>query len=151
VAGIFRGQETGVNKDQVNTAEWLRRGATALAAGRMGLGVIALARPAAVARPWTGSSGESQAGRVLGRATGARDLALGVGTLGALRRPGGPEADQAAAVWVGLSGLCDGFDLLITASSWRSLPTGGRWLVALAAGGSAALSLAAAASLRDPG
>ena len=140
-----------MNKDQVNTAEWLRRGVTALAAGRMGLGVIALASPATVARPWAGSSGDSQAGLVLGRATGARDLALGVGTLAALRRPGGPEADQVAATWIGLSGLCDGFDLLITASSWRSLPAGGRWLVALAAGGSAALSLAAAASLRDPG
>jgi len=140
-----------VNKDQVNMAEWLRRGATALAAGRMGLGVVALASPAAVTRPWAGPSGASQAGLVLGRATGARDLALGVGTLAALRRPGGAEADQTAAVWVGLSGLCDGFDLLITASSWRTLPAGGRWLVALAAGGSAALSLAAAASIRGSG
>ena len=140
-----------MNKDQVNTAEWLRRGATALAAGRMGLGMVALASPATVARPWAGSSGDSQAGHVLGRATGARDLALGAGTLAALRRPGGPEADQVAAAWIGLSGLCDGFDLLITASSWRRLPAGGRWLVALAAGGSAALSLAAAAALRGPG
>jgi hypothetical protein len=132
----------------VNTVELLRRGATALAVGRVGLGLVALTSPALVARPWAGPSGDSQAGRVLGRATGGRDLALGVGTLAALRRPAGPEADQAVAAWVGLSGLCDGFDLAITAGSWRGLPTRERWAVALAAGGAAALSLATAASIR---
>ena len=136
-----------MNADQVNTAEWLRRGATAVAVGRVGLGVVALTSPAVVGRPWAGPSGDSQAGRVLGRATGGRDLALGLGTLAALRRPAGPEADRAAAAWVGLSGLCDGIDLLITVGSWRQLPTPGRWLVALAAGGAAALSLAAAAGV----
>lgn len=136
-----------MNKDQVNTAEWLRRGATALAVGRMGLGVVALTSPATVGRPWAGTSGDSQAGRVLGRATGGRDLALGLGTLAALRRPAGPEADRAAAAWVGLSGLCDGIDLLITVGSWRRLPARERWLVAVAAGGAAATSLAAAAGI----
>jgi hypothetical protein len=121
-----------------------------VAVGRVGLGVVALTSPAAVGRPWAGPSGDSQAGRVLGRATGGRDLALGLGTLAALRRPAGPagpEADRAAAAWVGLSGLCDGIDLLITVGSWRRLPTPERWLVALAAGGAAALSLAAAAGV----
>ena len=61
-----------MNIDQVDTAGWLRRGATALAVGRMGLGVVALTSPVAVGRPWAGPSADSQAGRVLGRATGAR-------------------------------------------------------------------------------
>jgi len=147
VAGIFRGQEISVNKDQVNTAEWLRRGATALAVGRMGLGAVALTSPVTVGRPWAGPSADSQAGRVLGRATGGRDLALGLGTLAALRRSPGPEADRVAAAWVGLSGLCDGIDLLITVGSWRRLPARERWLVAVAAGGAAATSLAAAAGI----
>ena len=136
-----------MNKDQVNTAGWLRRGATALAVGRMGLGVVALASPVAVGRPWAGPSADSQAGRVLGRATGGRDLALGLGTLVALRRPAGPEADRVAAAWIGLSGLCDGIDLLITMGSWGRLPPRERWLVAVAAGGAAATSLAAAAGI----
>jgi hypothetical protein len=116
-----------------------------MAVGRIGLGVVALTSPALVARPWVGPSGESPAGQVLGRALGARDLALGLGTLAALRRPPGPGTDQAATAWVGLSGLADGADLLVTLGCWSRLPARGRWLVAAAAGGSAALGLSAAA------
>lgn len=135
----------------MNTVEWLRRGAVAVAVGRLGLGVVALTRPAVVARPWVGPSGESQAGRVLGRALGGRDLALGLGTLAALQSSAGRGIDQpalsrVALSWVGLSGLADGFDLLITVGSWRTLPARERWLIALASGGAAALSLAAAAA-----
>jgi hypothetical protein len=130
----------------VNTVEWLRRGAVAVAVGRLGLGVVALTRPAVVARPWVGPTGESQAGRVLGRALGGRDLALGLGTLAALQSSAGRGIDQPAMSWVGLSGLADGFDLLITVGSWRTLPARERWLIALASGGAAALSLAAAAA-----
>jgi hypothetical protein len=130
----------------VNTVEWLRRGAAAVAAGRVGLGVVALTRPAVVARPWVGPTGDSQAGRVLGRALGGRDLALGLGTLAALQSSAGPGIDQPVMSWVGLSGLADGFDLLITVGSWRALPARERWLVALASGGSAVLSLAAVAA-----
>ena len=135
----------------MNTTEWLRRGAPATAAGRVGLGLVALTCPSLVARPWVGPSGDSQAGRVLGRALGGRDLALGLGTLAALRTPvgrgpAGPGMDRATASWVGLSGLADGCDLLITVSSWHTLPARERWLVALASGGAAALSLAAVAA-----
>jgi hypothetical protein len=140
----------------VNTVEWLRRGAVAVAVGRLGLGVVALTRPAVVARPWVGPSGESQAGRVLGRALGGRDLALGLGTLAALQSSAGRGIDQpalsrVALSWVGLSGLADGFDLLITVGSWRTLPARERWLIVLASGGAAALSLAAAAAAASQG
>jgi hypothetical protein len=135
----------------VNTVKWLRRGAVAVAVSRIGLGVGALTRPAVVARPWVGPTGESQAGQVLGRALGGRDLALGLGTLAALQSSAGPGIDRpalsrAALSWVGLSGLADGFDLLITVGSWRTLPARERWLIALASGGAAALSLTAAAA-----
>lgn len=151
MARIFRGRE-----DQVNTVDrtrtvllWLRRGAAATAVGRVGLGVVALTRPAVVTRPWVGPSGDGRAGRLLGRALGGRDLALGLGTLAALRRAsdqgqGGPGTDQAA--WVGLAALADGFDLLITAAYWDELPSRERWLIAASAGGAAALGLAAAAT-----
>jgi len=131
----------------MDTVELLRRGAAAVAVSRIGLGVVALSRPVVVARPWTGPTGDSQAGRVLGRALGGRDLALGLGTLTALRRRGGPQADQAAAAWVALSGLADGFDLAITVAAWGRLPARDRWLVAVAAGGAAAWSAAAVAGI----
>ena len=36
------------------TSQWIRRGAIALAAARIGVGVAALASPALIARPWVG-------------------------------------------------------------------------------------------------
>jgi hypothetical protein len=130
----------------VDTEEMLRRGAAATAAGRVGLGLAALARPGLLTGAWVGPSGDGLAGRVLGRALGARDLALGLGTLAALRRPPGPGTDQAARAWVSLAALADGADLLVTVGSWGRLPARQRWLVATAAGGAAALGLAAAAA-----
>ena len=61
----------------------LRRGAVTVAAGRVALGLTALAWPAVPARPWVGASADDLAARVFGRALGARDLALGLGALAA--------------------------------------------------------------------
>ncbi|HWG13399.1 MAG TPA: hypothetical protein VG268_09030, partial [Streptosporangiaceae bacterium] len=126
---------------QLDTGEWLRRGAAAMAAGRVGLGVLALARPAVLTGAWVGPSGQDHAGRVLGRALGGRDLALGLGTLAALRRPDIQGASPAATSWMRLAALSDGFDLLITVGSWRRLPARQRWLVALSSGGATAVGL----------
>jgi hypothetical protein len=65
---------------------WLRRGATAVAASRVGLGFVALGVPSLVSRAWVGRSGDGPSGRVLGRALGGRDLALGLGALIVLQR-----------------------------------------------------------------
>src|SRR5690348_1882163 len=62
----------------------LRHAATAVAAGRVALGVAALARPSVPARPWVGASADELGARVFGRALGARDIALGLGALAAL-------------------------------------------------------------------
>jgi hypothetical protein len=137
-----------LNTGQLNTREWLRRGAAAMAAGRVGLGVLALARPAVLTGAWVGPSGRDQAGRVLGRALGGRDLALGLGTLAALRCPDIQGTSPAATSWMRLAALSDGFDLLITVGSWRRLPARQRWLVALSSGGATAVGLAAAAVTR---
>ena len=53
----------------------LRQGATAVAAGRVALGVTALAWPSVPARPWVGAGADNVAAQVFGRALGARDLA----------------------------------------------------------------------------
>lgn len=157
--------------------ELLRRGATAVAASRVGIGVVAFAAPLLVSRSWVGRSGDGAPGRVLGRALGGRDLALGLGALIALRRqeneggaavwasaldpapaavdhadPAGeespvPAAAVTAATWVGLAALADGLDLVTTARSWGDLPPLKRWLIAVASGGAAAVGGAASVSL----
>ena len=106
----------------------LRRGATVVAAGRVALGVTALAWPSVPARPWVGAAADDVAARVFGRALGARDLALGLGALAALQAPAS-EAGSARA-WVAAGALSDALDVVASLASWRELPrvTGGWWL-----------------------
>lgn len=122
----------------------LRGGATAVAAGRVALGLTALAFPSVPARPWVGAGVGNLAVRVFGRALGARDVALGLGALAALRRPG---AAGPARAWVAAGALSDALDVAATVSSWRELPRSGRWLVAVSAGGAALVGAAGARAL----
>lgn len=124
----------------------LRRGATAVAAGRVALGLIALAWPVVPARPWVGAAADDLAVRVFGRALGARDLALGLGALAALRRPA--SAGASASAWVAAGALSDALDVAASARSWRELPPKGRWLVAASAGGAALIGVAGAVAVR---
>jgi hypothetical protein len=119
----------------------LRRGATAVAAGRVALGVTALAWPSVPARPWVGASADDLAARVFGRALGARDLALGLGALIALLGPSGEPGE--AANWVAAGALSDALDVAASIASWRELPPAGRWLVAASATGAALTGAAA--------
>jgi hypothetical protein len=121
----------------------VRRGVWAVAAGRVALGVAALAWPAVPARPWVGAAADDLAARVFGRALGARDIALGIGALAALRRPA--EASGPARAWVAAGALADGLDVVASLAAWRELPRAGRWLVAASAGGAALTGAAGAA------
>ena len=120
----------------------MRRGAQTVAAGRVALGLTALAWPAVPARPWVGASADDLAARVFGRALGARDLALGLGALAALRRPDAEPGS--AASWVAAGALSDALDVVASLASWRELPRTTRWLVAASAGGAALTGAAAA-------
>jgi len=123
-------------------APLLRRGATVVAAGRVALGVTALAWPSVPARPWVGAAADDVAARVFGRALGARDLALGLGALAALR---GPAAQTGSArAWVAAGALSDALDVVASLASWRDLPRVTRWLVAASAGGAAVVGAAGA-------
>ena len=120
----------------------LRRGALAVAAGRVALGVTALAWPSVPARPGVGAAADDVAARVFGRALGARDLALGLGALAALQ---GPAAQAGSArAWVAAGALSDALDVVASLSSWRDLPRVTRWLVAASAGGAAVAGAAGA-------
>jgi hypothetical protein len=113
----------------------LQRGATAIAAGRVALGLTALVWPSVPARPWVGASADDLAARVFGRALGARDLSLGLGALIALRRP--PAEAGEAVRWVAAGAVSDALDVAASVSSWPDLPRAGRWMVAASAGGAA--------------
>ena len=111
--------------------------------------------PSLVSRPWVGDARDVTA-QVLGRALGGRDLALGLGTLAALRAVApagavaGTSADSAAGTagaWVGFAAFADSLDLVTTAAAWDELPPLGRWLIAMTAGGAAVVGAVAARSL----
>jgi hypothetical protein len=123
-----------------------RRGAITVAAGRVALGLTTLAWPLVPARPWTGTGDDDLTARVFGRALGARDLALGLGALAALR-------DQAAnpgpaRSWVAAGALSDALDVAASLAAWRELPRVTRWLVAASAGGAALAGAAGALAMR---
>ena len=124
----------------------LRRGATVVAAGRVALGLTALAWPLVPARPWVGASADDVTARVFGRALGARDLALGLGALAALQRPSAETGS--AGAWVAAGALSDALDVAASLSSWRALPRVTRWLVVASAGGAALAGAAGALAVR---
>ena len=128
----------------------LRRGATAVAAARVAIGLLALARPDVPSRPWVGvgtGAGDGAAGltaRVFGRALGGRDLSLGLGALAALAEEDG----DAASVWVAAGALCDALDAATTLAAWRELPRVTRWFVVSSAAAASLAGVAGAVALR---
>src|ERR1700731_3459790 len=121
----------------------LRRGAMAVAAGRVALGVTALAWPAVPARPWVGAAADDLAARVFARALGARDLALGLGALTALQAQ-----DASASLWVAAGALSAALDGAASLAWWRALRRVGRWLVVGSAAGAALPGAAGALAVR---
>jgi hypothetical protein len=118
----------------------LRAAVTAVAAGRLGLGVVALARPELAARAWLGTKlGSGVAPRLLGHALGGRDLALAIGALAALRS--GNQRD--IRHWTAAGALADGVDAAATLVMWQALPENNRLAILVAAGGAALLGAAA--------
>ena len=107
--------------------------ATLLAAGRLAIGTAAFTFPELGARSWVGEHGRGPAGKVLGRALGARDLALAIGALSSL------EKDDQFWRWIRLGAFADAADALATALNWRSLPKASRIGVLGVAAGAAAL------------
>lgn len=119
-----------------------RQLAEAVAWGRVAIGVTALVAPTLPLRPWVGRDFAWQPrAKLLARSLGARDLALGMGVILALRH------DAPVRGWVEGSGLADAGDTLATLLAFGKLPKGGRWLVLLSAGGAAAAARLAAPSV----
>ncbi|MGH9177431.1 MAG: hypothetical protein ACRD0N_02595 [Acidimicrobiales bacterium] len=119
-----------------------RRYARLLAYGRLGLGVTALVAPRLPATFWVGRADASRpSAQLLSRALGARDVALGLGPVLALRH-GTPVRG-----WVEAGGLADAGDLVATLLAWRHVPRRARPVMVGIIAGSMAASRVLAPSL----
>jgi hypothetical protein len=112
--------------------------------GRIVLGAALVARPQSATSMWVGRDGSRPGGQVLARALGARDTALGAGTLAAVR--GG----QPTTPWVLAGLLSDATDLLATHAARERLPRGAAPLIYLLAGGALVAGLANLADSTPP-
>jgi hypothetical protein len=109
-----------------------RQLALATAVVRSAIGLVALAAPGLAAGLWADADARRLAStRVLARALGARDLALGLGLFLALRHEGPVRG------WVEAGGLADTGDVVATLSRFGDLPPTGRWLALGSAAGGA--------------
>jgi hypothetical protein len=117
---------------------------TQLNLGRVVLGTGLIARPRSATSMWVGRDGHRPGGQVLARALGARDAALGAGTLVALR------SGQPLLPWVVGGLFCDATDLLATHAARERLPRGAAPLIYLLAGGALVAGLANVADSQAP-
>jgi len=108
-------------------AERARSAARALASARVVLGLTAFVLPRLPSRPWIGRDASRSSVRVMARAVGARDVALGLGALVAMGR------DAPVRGWLEAGGLADAGDVAATLMGWQAAPRLGRWLVLAAA------------------
>lgn len=89
-----------------------------VAAGRIAIGAAMLAAPRRVAAGWVGPGAATASVGLLARAFGAREVALGVGTLKSLDSPGPSRG------WVMAGVLTDGLDAVSAALAIRQLGVG---------------------------
>lgn len=108
--------------------------------GRFLFGIAFIARPTVMERGWIGKQARLPGAQVLSRAVGARDLALGLGGLQAVRRD-----DGSAQAWLAAAAICDVVDFGATRAAGRGIPEQARTGVLAIAGVSALLSAIAAA------
>jgi hypothetical protein len=118
--------------------------ALTLARGRMAFGVAFLLAPGLAGRLWIGDDARRRAVKVLTRALGARDLAIGLGVAIALDR-GAPVRG-----WLEAGTLADAADFAATLLAGDSISDDARRATLVLAGGSAALGAALARALDEP-
>lgn len=116
---------------------------SSVAIGRLAIGVALMAKPNSEAGAgWVGTEeAQRPVTKVLFRSVGARDVALGMGTMAALRD------GSRLRPWLLGATLADVTDLLATVTSGKALPMKGRAALVLLAGGAIVMQLSAARSL----
>jgi hypothetical protein len=94
-----------------------------------------LITPGLFGRLWIGASGLAPGVRVLTRALGIRDVALGMGLLRAT------ELGQDDHSWLVLGAASDAVDALATLASFHHLPRLRRWIIVASAAGAASTAM----------
>lgn len=106
-----------------------------LSIGRAALGAGMVATPALAGRPWVGPDASAPGAMVIGRAFGARDVVLGLGTLEADRR------GEGVRTWLAAGVIADAVDLVATLAAGDEIPARGSRAVSVLAGGAALAGL----------
>ncbi len=114
--------------------------------GRFVFGVAFIAEPKLMERAWIGKQARLPGAQLLARAVGARDLALGIGGLQAVKR-----GDGSARPWMAAAAVCDLVDFGATMAAGPSIPRQARTGVLAIAGVFSVLSAIAALGLGRPG
>src|SRR3954452_8374751 len=110
-----------------------REVATQISVARMGFGAAFMVAPARAGRMWVGPDASLPGTKLFIRALGARDFALGLGTMLAMRH------NRPTRGWLEASGLADFADLVVTIVARDEVPAASRVAVYAIAGPSAAL------------
>lgn len=119
-----------------------RRVVESISIARAALGAMMIARPTSVAG-WAGEGVRDPGVQVLTRGFGARDLALGVGTVLAMRE------GRNAKRWLMLCAFADGVDLLSQLRGRKAMPRVGALIGIASAAIAAGLEAAEAADAPD--
>lgn len=112
-----------------------------LAAVRTAIGIAFVLAPRRAGRVWTGGDASTVTAKLAARSLGARDLALGVGTLRAL------DGSAPARGWLEAGAIADASDALGIVTSWGRLPPARRLLFLASASGAAYLGFKLAGTL----
>jgi hypothetical protein len=112
-----------------------------LSFGRIVIGIGAFLAPVRFGRGWTGGSGEEITSRMAVRGLGARDVALGMGTLLAL------EGDGHVRGWLEAQALADASDTVSTLVNFSEMPKLRRWVMLATAAGATYLGIKLAGEL----
>jgi hypothetical protein len=110
---------------------------------RLAVGAAMFLAPRKVTRMWTGSDATEYPVGLVARGMGARDFALGVGTLIALESGANPRG------WLEGGALADAADAIGTLAAWRDLPGLRRLLLLGSEVGAALLGAQLAAAMDD--
>jgi hypothetical protein len=114
------------------------------ARGRQLVGAAFVVLPGLAGSAWIGSDARRRPVKVLARAFGARDLAIGLGTAIALDR-GAPVRG-----WIEAGALSDGLDTAASLLAGNSIPPAIRWPCVALGAGSAALAAWLAPQFDEP-
>ena len=114
------------------------------ARGRQLVGAAFVVAPGLAGGAWVGSDARRRPVKVLARAFGARDLAIGLGVVIALDR-GAPVRG-----WIESGVLSDAIDVAASLLAGSSIPPALRWPCVALGAGSAALGVWLAPQLKEP-